>query len=118
MKSQITYIKQGDYLLPNLKLSEQPKFEIGIWGKRHLKYIEKYHKIRYFNLLTSCKIIAYLTGIDMEATEMFDRLVNQFVQQEGVNEQLKADNLMMWVAKMNIIRNQANEIVDKEIVLV
>lgn len=118
MKNQITYTKQGDYLLPDLRLLEQPNVEIGVWGKRHLRYIEKYHKIRYFNLLTSCKIIAYLTGIDKEATEMFDRLVNQFAQQENVTEQLKTDNLMMWIAKMNNIRNRVAEIVNNELIYV
>ena len=118
MKNQITYTKQGDYLLPNLRLPEQRKVEIGVWGKQHLGYIEKHHKIRYFNLLTSCKLTAYLADINKEATEMFNRLVNQFAQQENVTEQLKADNLMMWVAKMNNIRNRAAEIVNNELIYV
>ena len=118
MKNQITYIKQGDYLLPDLRLPEQPKVEIGIWGKRHLQYIEKHHKIRCFNLLTSCKLTAYLADINKEAREMFNRLVNQLAQQEGVTEQLKADNLMMWVAKMNNIRNRAAGIVNNELIYV
>lgn len=86
MTNKITYTQQYDYLLPNLKLPEQPKVEIGVWGKLHLRYIEKYHKIRYFNLLTSCKLIAYLSDIDEEAIEMFDRLVNQITKQEDVTE--------------------------------
>ena len=67
---EISYTQQGDYLLPDLRLPEQPKVEIGIWGKRHLRYIEKYHKIRYTNLLTSCKLTAYLADID-EHTDLF-----------------------------------------------
>lgn len=118
MKSQIRYTRQGDYLLPNLKLPEQPKVEIGVWGKRHLRYIKKYHKVRYFNFLTNCKLIAYLADIDKEATEMFDRLVNQLAQQEGVTEQLKADNLMKWITKMNKIRNHATEIMNNELIYV
>ena len=116
MKNEITYTQQGDYLLPDLTLPEQPKVEIGIWGKRHEQYIKKYHKIRYFNLLTSCKLTAYLAGIDREATEMYDRIVQQFVKQEGITEKLKSENTMLWVRCMNNIRNRAIEIVNKEII--
>ena len=66
--------------------------------------------------LTSCKLTAYLADIDEEATEMFDRLVNQFVKQEGVTEQLKAENQMLWVQRMNNIRNRAEDIVNNEII--
>ena len=113
---EITYTQQGDYLLPDLKLPEQPKVNIGIWGKRHLQYIEHHHKIRYTNLLTSCKLTAYLADIDEKANKMFDRLVKQFAKQEGVTEQLKAEDQMLWVRKMNNIRNRATEIVNKELI--
>ena len=116
MTNKITYTKQGDYLLPNLKLPEQPKVEIGIWGKRHLRYIKQHHKIRYTNLLTSCKLTAYLADIDDQAEEMFFRLVKQLAEKEGVNEQLKADNHMLWIARMNNIRNRATEIVNAELI--
>ena len=116
MATKITYTQQGDYLLPDLKLPEQPKVEIGIWGKRHLRYIKNQHPIRYTNLLTSCRLTAYLADIDEEATEMFDRLVKQLAKQEGVTEQLKADNQILWVARMNNIRNRAEEIVNNEII--
>ncbi len=116
MATKITYTQQGDYLLPDLKLPEQPKVEIGIWGKRHLGYLKSHHPIIYTNLLTSCKLTTYLADIDEEANEMFDRLVKQFAKQEGVTEQLKADNQMLWVRKMNNIRNRATEIVNKELI--
>lgn len=116
MATKITYTQQGDYLLPDLKLPEQPKVKIGIWGKRHLRYIKQHHPIRYTNLLTSCKLTAYLANIDEEATEMFDRLVKQLVEQEGVTEQLKADNQMLWVRRMNNIRNQATEIINNNLI--
>ena len=116
MATKITYTQQGDYLLPNLKLPEQPKVEIGIWGKRHLRYLKNHHPIIYTNLLTSCKLTAYLADIDEEASEMFDRLVKQLVQKEGINEKLKSENQMLWVRKMNSIRNQATEIVNNEII--
>ena len=98
MTNKITYTKQGDYLLPNLKLPEQPKVEIGIWGKRHLRYIKQHHKIRYTNLLTSCKLTTYLADIDEQAEDMFFRLVKQLAEKEGVTEQLKAENQMLWGA--------------------
>ena len=90
--------------------------EIGIWGKRYLRYIEQHHKIRYTNLLTSCKLTAYLADIDEQAEDMFFRLVKQLAEKEGVNEQLKADNHMLWIARMNNIRNRATEIVNAELI--
>ena len=116
MATKITYTKQGDYLLPDLKLPEQPKLEIEIWGKRHLRYLKNHHPIIYTNLLTSCKLTAYLADIDEQAEDMFFRLVNQLTEKEGVTEQLKADNQMLWVARMNNIRNRAEEIVYQEII--
>ena len=116
MATKITYTQQGDYLLPDLKLPEQPKVEIGIWGKRHLKYIEHHRPILYTNLLTSCKLSAYLADIDEQAENMFFRLVKQFAEKESVTEQLKAENQMLWVRKMNNIRNQATEIVNNELI--
>ena len=118
MTKKITYTQQGDYLLPDLKLPDQPKVEIGVWGKMHLRYIEKYHKIRYTNLLTSCKLTSYLADIDEQAEDMFFRLVKQLAEKEGVTEQLKADNQMLWVKRMNNIRNRAEEIVKNELILV
>lgn len=116
MKNEITYTQQGDYLLPDVKLPEQPKVEIGIWGKRHERFIKQHHKLRYFNLLTSGTLAAYLADIDREAAEMYDRLVKQFAKQEGINEQLKYDNPMLWVKRMNNIRNRATEIVHAELI--
>ena len=116
MPTKITYTQQGDYLLPDLKLPEQPTVKIGIWGKRHLKYIEHYRPILYTNLLTSCKLTAYLADIDEQAEDMFFRLVKQFAEKEGVSEQLKAEDQMQWVRKMNNIHNQAIEIVNSELI--
>ena len=85
---------------------------------RHLRYIKQHHKIRYTNLLTSCKLTAYLADIDEQAEDMFFRLVKQLAEKEGVNEQLKADNQMLWVQRMNNIRNRATEIVNTELVYI
>ena len=101
-----------------MKLPEQPKVEIGIWGRRHVRYIKKYHKLRYFNLLTSCKLVDYLADIDREAAEMYDRLVKQFAKQEGITERLKVDNPILWLARMNNILNCATENVNSELIFV
>lgn len=116
MATKITYTQQGDCLLPNLKLPEQPKVEIGIWGKRHLRYLKNHHPIIYTNLLTSCKLTVYLADIDKEANEMFDRLVRQISKKESVTEKLKAENQMLWVREMNNIRNQVEGIIYQEII--
>ena len=116
MTNKITYTQQGDYLLPDLKLPEQPKVEIGIFGKRHLRYLEHNRKILYTNLLTEGKLTAHLAEIDKLAEDMFFRLVKQIAEREGVTEQLKAKDQMQWVRKMNNIRNRAEEIVNNEII--
>ena len=114
--TKITYTQQGDYLLPDLKLPEQPKVEIGIFGKRHLRYLERNCNILYTNMLTKGKLTAYLADIDEQAENMFDQLVRQLAEREGVTEQLKANNQMLWVKKMNSIRNRAEEIVNHELI--
>ena len=114
--TKISYTQQGDYLLPDLKLPEQPKIEIGVFGKRRLRYLERNRRILYTNLLTKGKLITHLADIDKQAENMFDRLVKQFAQREGVTEQLKAENQMLWVKKMNSIRNRAEEIVNHELI--
>ena len=81
-----------------------------------MKYIEHYRPILYTNLLTRCKLTAYLADIDEQAGDMFFRLEKQLAKQEGVTEQLKADNQIMWVQKMNNIRNRVTEIVNNELI--
>ena len=116
MTNKITYTQQGDYLLPDLKFPEQPKVEIGIFGKRHLRYLEHNRKILYTNLLTKGKLTAHLAEIDKLAEDMFFRLVKQIAEREGVTEKLKAKDQMQWVRKMNNIRNRAEEIVNNKII--
>ena len=116
MAITITYTQQGDYLLPDLKLPEQPKVEIGVFGQRHKRYLKEHHRLIYFNLLTSCKLAAYLADIDSQANEMYDLLVRQLSEKENITEQLKAENPMEWTRKMNAIRLTAAEIVNREII--
>ena len=115
-KTGIHYELQGDYYLPCLELPEQPKVEIGIWGKRHLRYIRQHKRLRYSNLLTSGKLNKYLADVDRQAEEMFSRIVEQMAEREGITEQFKADNQMEWVARMNNIRNRATEVVNHDII--
>ena len=110
-----TYTKVGDYYLPNLILAEE-ETEIGVWGQRHLRFIKQYHKVRYTNLRTSDKLNSYLVEIDKQAEDMFFRLVKQMAECEGVTEKLKADNQMVWVARMNNIRSRATELVNNDII--
>ena len=118
MATTITYTQQGDYLLPDLKLPEQPKVKIGVFGQRHKRYLQEHHKLIYFNLLTSCKLAAYLADIDSQAKEMFDLLVRQLSEKENLNEQFKAENPMEWTCKMNTIRLTATETVNREIIYI
>jgi hypothetical protein len=116
MNTKITYTRQGDYNLPDLKLPEQQPREIGIWGQRRRRYLKDHHKILYYNLLTSCRLIDHLADINEEAEEMYARLVKLLAEQEKITEQLKAKNQILWVSKMNSIYNRATEIINHEII--
>ena len=116
--TNITYTQQGDYLLTDLKLPEQKNLEIGIFGQRHKNYLLNHHKIRYYNLLTSCKLAEYLADVDDRANDMFASLVKQIAENENITEQLKAENPMLWIQSMNNIRNRATEIVNNEIIYI
>ena len=112
----ISYTLQGDYYLPDLALSEQEDKPIGLWGQRYLKYIKQHRKILYINLLTSGKLNDHLADIDKQAEDMFFRLIKQISEREDVTEQLKKDNQMGWVARMNNIRSRATEIVNNDLI--
>lgn len=111
MSTKITYTRQGDYNLPNMKLPEQDDREIGIWGARRRRYLKEHHRVLYYNLLTKCKLHNHLADVNEEATEIYDRLVKQLAEMEGITEQLKAENQMLWVRRMNSIRHRAEEII-------
>ena len=113
---EITYTRQGDYLLPNLMLPEQDNRPIGLWGQQHLRYIKRSRPILYTNLLTKCRLNEYLAEIDKQVKDMFLRLIKQMSEREGVTEQLKTENQMEWVGRMNNIRSRAVEIVNAELI--
>lgn len=113
-----TYVQQGDYYLPCLSLPEKEQKSVGVWGQRHLRYIKKHKRAFYANLLTSCQLNSYLADIDKQAKEMFFRLVKELAEKENVTEKLKVENQMIWVQKMNNIRNRATEIVNVELIYI
>ena len=115
-KNGLWYELQGDYYIPYLKLPEEERQPIGVWGQRHLRYIKQNRKVLYLNLLTSGKLNGYLADLDRQAEEMFFRLVKQMAERDGVIEKLKADNQMEWVGRMNNIRSRATEIVSKDLI--
>lgn len=114
-----TYTQVGDYMLPDLLPAEEEKeANIGVWAMRHKRYLKQNHKVRYYNLLTSGKLNSYLADIEQQAQQLFLRLVKDLAEKENVTEELKASNMMLWVQKMNNIRNRATEIVNDEVVFV
>lgn len=115
-RTGISYTLQGDYYLPNFILPVEENKFIGIWGQRHARYLKQYRKVHYYNLLTSGKLNSYLAEINEQAEDMFLRLVNQIAEREGVTEQLKAENQMAWVGRMNNIRSKATEVVNTEVI--
>ena len=117
-KNGLWYELQGDYYIPCLKLPEEEQQLIGVWGQHHLRYIKQNRKVLYLNLLTSGKLNGYLADLDKQAEDMFSRIVKQMAEREGVTEQIKADNQMEWVARMNNIRQRATEIVNAEFIYV
>ena len=110
------YEKQGGYLIPCLTLPTEKETVIGIWGQRHLRYLKEYRRVTYSNLLTSGRLNAYLADIDRQAQERFETLIEQMKQAQGITEQLKAENALVWVGRMNNIRACAREIVEREII--
>ena len=116
-KTGIRYTLQGDYYLPDLALPAEEQQPIGIWGQRHLRHIKQNRRVLYANLLTSGKLNSDLADINRQAEEMFSRLVKQMAEREGLTEQLKADNQMAWVGRMNDIRSRAMEIVNNDLII-
>ena len=112
-----TYTQVGDYMLPDLLPAEEEKeANIGVGAMRHKRYLKQNHKVRYYNLLTSGKLNSYLADIEQQAQDLFLRLVKDLAEKENVTEELKATDMMLWVQKMNNIRNRATEIVNTELI--
>jgi hypothetical protein len=110
------YELQGDYYVPCLIVPAQDERPIGIWGQRHLRYIKAERKVLYTELLTSGKLNSYLANINEQAMEQMLLLTKQMAEREGITEQLKAQDQMLWVQRMNNIRDRAIEIVNHELI--
>ena len=114
----VSYVIHGNYHLPCITAKEQNELHIGVWANRHRQYLKLHHRIRYYNLLTSERLYPYLADIEEQAQVMFSQLVKSLAEKENVTEKLKADNPMLWVRKMNNIRNRAMEVVNSEVIFV
>ncbi len=120
MKNNITYHKEGDYLIPNLTMKKYKpnKYYIGIYGHLKLEFIRQHKKGLYTELMINGNLQDYLANINEEASNRITIIINQFTKEEGINEELKATNQMEWVQAMNNIKNRAEEIVLKELIYV
>ena len=112
-----TYVRQGDYFIPALKIPKEDTTKpIGVWGQRHRRYLKEHKRATYTTLLTSGKLNGYLADIDGRAEKMFSRLIEQTAEREGITEQLKSDNQLEWVRRINNIRNRIIEIINDDLI--
>ena len=113
-----TYREENGHLIPNVTLPEQTDFQIGKYGRMHLDYIKQHRRGRYTTLLTEGKLNARLHELDLEANEMLETIIPRLANERGIDEDLKARDMLRWVAEMNNIKASAEEIVLREVVLV
>ncbi len=113
-----SYRQVGDYLIPNLILPPEAKIEIGRWGQLHRDYLRQYKQVQFNIMLAQGALWTYLAEIDQQAAAMFSRLVEQMKVNEGITEQLKADNQMEWIQRMNNIESRARETVYNELIYI
>lgn len=118
-KNSISYRRIGDYLIPNLILPpEEASVTLGKWGMLHKDYLEKYKKLLFTTLLTQGKLYQHCAEVEKQTNEMFDMIVEQMKETEGVTEQLKEENQMEWVCRMQNIEARAMEMVCEEIIYI
>lgn len=108
--TEVIYTRQGDYELPNLTLPEQPETGVGRYAGMRRKYLKENHRVLYFNLLTSCRLMQHLEAVEAETMRMEEMIIKRMAAAEGVTEALKSSDPMSWVRRMNNIRNAAQEI--------
>ncbi len=111
-----TYHEENGYLIPNLTLPPEEEQPIGVWGQRHLCYLRQHRRVLYADLLTSGKLNSYLANIGEQAENIFSRLVKQMAEREGLTEEMKAENFMLWIGIINEIRARAREFVNAELI--
>jgi len=112
-----TYREENGHLIPNITLPEQTDYQIGKYGRMHLDYIKQHRRGRYTTLLTEGKLNAQLHEIDLEASKMLEAIIPRLAAERGIDENLKARDMLRWVAEMNNIKVSAEEIVLREVVL-
>lgn len=112
----VQYEQQGNYLIPCIRTKEQEEIHLGVWANRHRRYLKQYHRVRYYNLLTSERLYEYLDGVECQAENLFEQTVKSLAEQEQITEKLKAENMILWVQKMNNILNRATEIVNEQVI--
>ena len=116
-KTQITYRRVGDFLIPNLILPpEEAKIRLGKWGMMHKDYLEKHKKVLFNSLLIQGKLYQHCAEVENQARDMFDTLVEQMKEKEGITEQLKEQDQFEWIQRMGNIQQRANEIVCAELI--
>ena len=113
-----TYHEENEHLIPNVALPEQTDYQIGKYGRMHLDYIKQHRRGRYTTLLTEGKLNARLHEIDLEANKMLETIIPRLANERGIDEDLKARDMLRWVAEMNNIKDSAEEIVLREVVYV
>ena len=111
-----TYTMQGDYNLPDLTIPQQPEVTLGRYAQMRRKFLKEHHKIRYYNLLTSCTLTEHLAEVEQTAMKLEENLMRKMAVQEGLTESLKAADMMKWVREMNNLRNRVQEIVKAEVI--
>lgn len=114
--TEIKYRQQGDYLLPDLRLPQQPEVTLGRYVQMHKAYLLEKKKPLYYTLLTQVKLAEYLHDVEERALDLEETLTKQMAEQEGVTEALKAEDMMVWVRRMNGIKNRVREIVMEEVI--
>ncbi len=116
-KTEITYRRVGDYFIPNLNLPpEQANITLGKWGMMHKNYLEHNKRGLFMLMVTKCTLWPYLADIDRQANEMYDLLIEQLKEKEGVTEELKEQDQLEWVQRMSNIQQRAREIVCSELI--
>ena len=112
-----TYYEENGHLIPDVTLPEQTNYQIGKYGRMHFDYIKQHRRGRYTTLLTEGKLNAQLHEIDLEAHKMLETIIPRLATERGIDENLKARDILRWVAAMNNIKASAEEIVLREVVL-
>lgn len=117
-RTGITYTLKGEYYIPNIAVPKDTKYTIGRFGKAHLKYIKEYNNFLYTDLILNGKLNRYLHSIDKKCNTLLESIIKELAKQENITEELKANNQLEWLQRMNNIKNRAEEIVYSEYVYV